>query len=94
MSRSQWSQLYANRRWRALRARHLAKEPLCRYCKRLGFVTAADVVDHIEPHKGDMVKFWNGPFQSLCHTHHSSTKAREENGRVIVGADHDGWPTP
>jgi hypothetical protein len=26
----------------------------------------------------DPVKFWAGPFQSLCHTHHSATKQREE----------------
>lgn len=78
LARSQWSHLYANRRWRALRATHLQGEPLCRYCERKGVLTPADVVDHIEPHRGDMAKFWGNALQSLCHHCHSSVKQREE----------------
>ena len=93
MSRSQWSQLYANRRWRKLRAAYLGKNPLCAYCLRLGRYTLADVVDHVEPHKGDMVKFWNGQLQGLCHNCHSSVKQREEGGKVVLEIGMDGWPT-
>lgn len=82
MSKSEWSHLYANRKWRRLRLERLNAEPLCRYCKQQGRVTEATVLDHITPHKGDMVKFWSGPFQSLCATCHSSRKAKEDAGFV------------
>lgn len=39
--------------------------------------TAATDVDHIEPHHGDVEKFFAGPFQSLCHRHHSQKTAGE-----------------
>lgn len=39
----------------------------------------ASLVDHIEPHRGDMKLFWNRRnWQPLCDTHHSSDKQREE----------------
>ena len=91
MARSQWSHLYANRRWRRLRALHLAKHPLCAYCLKRGELKPADVVDHVEPHRGDMDKFWNGLVQSLCHACHSSVKQREEAGNV-AGFDANGEP--
>jgi 5-methylcytosine-specific restriction protein A len=89
VSRSPYSQWYTDRKWRKKRAAHLAKEPLCRMCKKQGKVTAAQVVDHIEPHKGDRQKFWFGEVQSLCHPCHSGTKARMEHGKTVVGDD--GW---
>lgn len=91
MARSQWSHLYANRRWRRLRALHLAAHPLCAYCLKRGELKPADVVDHIEPHRGDMDKFWNGARQSLCHNDHSSVKQREEAGNN-AGYDENGEP--
>jgi 5-methylcytosine-specific restriction protein A len=48
-------------------------------CLADGVVAAARVCDHIEPHRGDAEKFWNGPFQSLCYFHHNRDKQREEN---------------
>ena len=39
----------------------------------------ATVVDHSVPHRGDMVLFWDSSlWQSLCATHHSRDKQREE----------------
>lgn len=39
----------------------------------------AQVVDHIVAHKGDMTLFWDSNnWQSLCSTHHSRDKQREE----------------
>lgn len=39
----------------------------------------AQVVDHIDPHRGDMKVFWDSTrWQSLCTTHHSRDKQREE----------------
>lgn len=90
---SQWSHLYQNPRWRRVRASQLRAEPSCRMCGAMGFVTAATVCDHVEPHNGDMVKFWSGPFQSLCAEHHSSDKQRIEKGgkpKAYIGLD--GFP--
>lgn len=84
---------YNTGRWQRLRRDHLRREPLCAMCLDEGTCTAATVCDHIEPHRGDPDKFWSGPFQSLCQSHHSSDKQRIENGnkpRVRIQAD--GWP--
>lgn len=66
-------------KWQQARQRYLSQHPLCVYCERDGRVTAATVVDHIEPHRGDMVKFWDeANWAALCAPCHSSTKQREE----------------
>jgi 5-methylcytosine-specific restriction protein A len=61
-------------------------------CFALGIVNAATVCDHVEPHRGDPVSFWGGPFQSLCAQHHSRDKQRAERGRPVVKVGADGWP--
>ena len=43
-----------------MRTHQLQLHPLCKYCAELGRVTPATIVDHIEPHKGDVNKFWLG----------------------------------
>lgn len=91
MSRSKYSQWYASRRWRRIRAELLTKHPLCEFCTKQGRVTPATIADHIEPHRGDLEKFWNSPLQALCATCHSSTKQAMENDRVM-GFGADGWP--
>ena len=73
-----YSDWYTTKRWRAIRSRQLKIEPLCRMCTSKGRVTEATVCDHIEPHRGDLVKFYAGPFQSLCQSCHSSDKQRME----------------
>lgn len=78
MAKSKYANWYSDRRWRAKRAAQLQKEPLCRYCAKVGRLTPAHIADHIEPHRGDRVKFWCGALQSLCETCHSSAKQREE----------------
>lgn len=66
-------------RWEKARRIHLAEHPLCAMCERANRVTAATVVDHITPHKGDQGLFWNRDnWQSLCAHCHSSTKQRLE----------------
>lgn len=48
-----------------------------RKCMRCG--APATVVDHIEPHRGDMKKFWNRcNWQPLCHSCHSRWKQAVE----------------
>lgn len=66
-------------KWQQAREGFLRRHPLCVYCELDGRVTAADTLDHIVPHRGDMVKFWDHDnWQSLCSTCHSSVKAKEE----------------
>ncbi len=90
---SPWKRLYSLARWRKIRAQQLASEPLCRFCKRNGRLTPATVCDHVDPHRGDLAKFWRGPFQSLCKTCHDSTKqTMEKSGRQLVRIGLDGWP--
>ncbi len=69
---------YKTARWQALRQRQLDDEPLCIMCKKAGRITVATVCDHRERHNGDYERFWSGPFQSLCASHHSSDKQRDE----------------
>lgn len=69
-------------KWRAARLAYLRDHPLCVMCQADGRVTAATVVDHIVAHRGDRVLFWDrNNWQSLCATHHSRDKQREEQGR-------------
>ena len=56
-----------------------------------GRVTAASVADHVEPHRGDPVKF-EGPLQSLCASCHSSIKQSLERTGRIKGHDRRGNP--
>jgi len=88
----QYSKLYTTTRWRKLRCEQLKKEPLCEMCKSHGKVIVATVVDHEEPHRGDIRKFWKGPFSSLCKHCHDSHKKRFENGGGVMGCDAEGFP--
>jgi 5-methylcytosine-specific restriction protein A len=90
--RRPWLPWYGTARWQRIRKMQLAAEPLCRMCEEVGDVTAATVCDHIEPHRGDAVKFWSGPFQSLCASHHSREKQAEEHGRKVIRYGADGYP--
>jgi hypothetical protein len=61
-------------------------------CTRLGYVTAADVADHVEPHRGDEKLFFEGELQSLCYSHHDVAKQRDEVRGYIGGTAEDGTP--
>jgi 5-methylcytosine-specific restriction endonuclease McrA len=80
-------------RWEKARKTYLASHPLCAMCQREGRVTAATVVDHIKPHKGDTKLFWDvaNNWQALCKPHHDQDKQREERGR-FQSIGEDGWP--
>ncbi len=68
-------------RWRAARKGYLSKHPLCVHCEAKGIVKAANVVDHIVPHKGDMKRFWDRTnWQPLCTQHHNIKTATEDGG--------------
>lgn len=88
----EWNGWYKLSRWRQLRADQLRAEPFCRMCRHQGRRMIATVCDHVEPHKGNEVKFWNGPFQSLCKSHHDATKQAEEHRGFSTATGLDGWP--
>ena len=69
------------KRWARARRRYLNASPLCIECARQGMTTAADVVDHIIPHKGNYDLFWNEDnWQPLCKRHHDIKTATEDGG--------------
>lgn len=99
-----YRRLYKTARWQKLRAHQLAAEPLCRFCADAGRLTPASVVDHIEPHRGDLDLFFRvSNLQSLCDAEpwrcHSKIKQIEERHAEAdkrrgysteIGLD--GWP--
>jgi 5-methylcytosine-specific restriction enzyme A len=44
-------------------------------CEATGCVTATDVTNHVEPHKSDMMAFWNSEqCQPACKWHNDLVK--------------------
>ena len=94
--RRKTAQLGYGGRWQKARIGWLARHPLCVMCAAQGKVTAATVVDHIEPHRlgkaldsgdADQIaaarrRFWDrGNWQSLCGPHHDRDKQAAEQDR-------------
>jgi len=69
--------LYNDPRWKRIRIVQLALYPWCARCLEHGVYEPATDVDHIERHGGNEEKFFSGPFDSLCHSCHSSKTAKE-----------------
>lgn len=66
--------------WQKAREAWLRAHPLCRKHEDKGEVVAASVVDHIIPHKGDKVLFWDSKnWQSLCKPCHDHKTATEDS---------------
>lgn len=87
-----WRHLYGAK-WQRRRLRFLGKHPLCAMCANAGRIVPATVVDHRQPHKGDLALFWNEVnWQALCKTHHDSNKQAEERGNARHQAGVDGYP--
>ncbi len=81
-------------RWRKARINYLTQHPLCRLCAEIGLSSAATIVDHIKPHKGDLKLFWRKTnWQPLCKRCHDAIKQRQEITGIIVGSTIDGEPT-
>jgi len=84
---------YGSPRWKAIRAAQIAKEPLCAMCKARNKIKAANIADHVTPHRGDEALFWYGRLQSLCKQCHDSDKqAIEAGGKAKPTFSVDGWP--
>jgi 5-methylcytosine-specific restriction endonuclease McrA len=74
-STTQWRHLYASHRWRVASEnfRTWPEHALCADCLAAGEIVPSKVVDHIEPHNGDLVKFWDETnWRALCIACHSA----------------------
>jgi 5-methylcytosine-specific restriction protein A len=70
-----------NYRWRRARLDYLRRNPLCVECLKHGYVAAATIVDHIVPHRGDEVLFWDEEnWAAMCAGCHSRKTAKREGG--------------
>lgn len=86
-----YRRLYKTARWQRTREAQLRAHPLCAMC--LPRITAATVCDHKDKDsKKTEEGFFAGPFQSLCKTHHDSTRQREEKRGHLLGCDEAGRP--
>jgi 5-methylcytosine-specific restriction protein A len=85
--------LYNSRRWQRVARHQLMAEPLCAFCAARGLVVPATIADHVEPHDGDLNKFWLGKLQSLCANCHNKDKSSEERRGYRTDIGIDGWPT-
>lgn len=66
-------------KWRKYREGFLFKNPLCVFCLKENRATAANIVDHIVPHNGDRILFWDtSNHQALCKHCHDSVKQKQE----------------
>lgn len=88
-----YRRLYKTARWQRLREAQLSTQPLCEWCLEREIVTEATEVHHADGgHKGNLEKFFNGPFISTCKPCHASRGQREDLGQTIVTFGADGWP--
>lgn len=83
-------------RWQKARLLFLSKEEnaLCVYCTRAGRITAATVVNHRMPHRGDMRLFWDRTnWEGVCKPCHDGIiQSFEKSGRM-KGTNATGRPT-
>ena len=93
------NQLYG-RRWKRRAKIFRQSHPLCFVCEKEGKIVAAECVDHVDPHRLDVNKFWMGKLRALCAHHHSQLKQKLEqpnsqsrNRKVRSSIGPDGYPT-
>ncbi|TVO75127.1 HNH endonuclease signature motif containing protein [Sedimenticola selenatireducens] len=86
------SALY-NYRWQKERAKYLEEHPLCVTHKAQGKVVPSAVVDHINPHRGNLELFWDkSNWQALCKQCHDRHKQRLEKSGTVIGCSDAGLP--
>lgn len=90
------SKLYENERgsaskrgydnkWRKARSKFLKVNPFCVNCKSEGKIVTATVVDHIIPHRGDKLLFWDeSNWQALCKKCHDSKTMTKDKYKEYI----------
>ncbi len=77
-----------NSKWRAARSRYLNAHPLCVRCKKENVLTKATVVDHIKPHRGNPILFWDEcNWQPLCKSCHDKKTMTEDRNVEYIYSD-------
>lgn len=89
--------VYHTARWKRLRARVVAEEPICRRCKALGLKglhTLTREVDHIIPHGGalDPLCWDRDNLQGLCKPHHSEKTGHDGRRSTRLSSTQDTAP--
>ena len=78
--RPEYHSLYNSEHWHRLRLNQLSQHPWCAECLRYGVRKAAEEADHIIPHRGDRVLFYDSDnIQSLCTSCHSRKTMMERS---------------
>lgn len=87
--REEWRNWYNLAAWARLRQAQLTREPLCANCLCAHeYITAATVVHHIDPHRGDRAKFFDpANLESACKACHDGEIQRGER----LGWTDRGW---
>ena len=68
------------RSWQKASKQYLNEHPLCVMCQAEGRYRKATVVDHIIPHRGVTLLFWDrGNWQALCKEHHDKKTGNEDS---------------
>lgn len=66
-------------RWDKASATFKQRHPWCLGCEAVGQRAATEIVDHVEPHKGDQAKFWDAKmWQPACGHCHNVIKPKLE----------------
>jgi 5-methylcytosine-specific restriction protein A len=91
---TEYRRLYKLAIWhKRLRPQKLAQDPLCERCQRLGKVTAATVVNHKQPHRGDYSLFTDRDnLESVCKPCHDRHAQADEIRGYSKDVGADGWP--
>lgn len=77
-------------RWAKASAGRLKRHPVCEYCEAGAFgpacVSAAELTDHLYPHRGDRDLFWRADlWVSACASCHNGPKqTAERRGRAAL----------
>jgi 5-methylcytosine-specific restriction endonuclease McrA len=61
-----WRSWYGTKHWQARRKNHLRAFPLCALCLKRDVIQAAEVVDHVIPHRGDAKLFSSAKFKDCA----------------------------
>jgi len=91
-SLSQYPKLYNSKRWKQIRLDTLARDPLCVMCIKIGDHAPSTIADHVEPHRGNEHRFFNGRTQGVCKPCHDRHKQRQEKSGILLGGDNEGVP--
>lgn len=74
-----WRKWYGLKAWQELRIRVFVRDAYICQMQGCGAVTAQPVADHIVPHRGDRIRFFDERnVQTLCKRCHDSLKQAEE----------------